>query len=282
MAGKREKFDLNHLIERCKAGESLKDLAAECGVSDRTLYVWFGELGFKAADLKMIDRFDVPALHAEHLAGVSIQAISKRIGVSRITLNRWFEQFGLEFRGRSEGASVRMRQMSAADRRALVAKAHGARRGQVDSLEVRSKRAAARLEMRVGKYELELIQALAARGVKAESQWPVGPYNLDVFLNEFAVAVEIYSVATSPSRFPYLHERTEYLLDRGISQLTVQASLIRYVPDIERLADEVLAFAYLARGAHSVEGQQGVIRGDGQRLPGSGHYVQGRPVVPCF
>lgn len=279
MTGKREKFDLNHLIERCKAGEALKDLANECGVSDRTLYVWFGEAGFRAADCKRIDRHDIPTLYARHLAGESILALSKSEGVSRITLNRWFERFGLEYRNRSEGASVRMAALSPEGRRELTAAAQDARRGQIETVEIKARRALGRRDTRIGMFEVELIEKIRSFGFDVQGQYPVGPYNVDLALPELAVAVEIYSTHPSVPRMAQLRERTEYILDSGLHQLTVQCTYPNRIFDLDAVAYQVITFAHLSGGKFAEVRKQGVIRGDAKFIPAHGHYAHGRPVV---
>ncbi|MNE29679.1 hypothetical protein D3C80_1231690 [compost metagenome] len=131
-------------------------------------------------------------------------------------------------------------------------------------------------------FELETIQALAQLGVTALSQEPLGPYNVDLFIEEGAVAVEIYSTHPGRERMADLHQRTEYLLNRGVSVLIVQINYPRRVFSMPDVCVQILAFTEFVRRNKTAGAQYGVVRGDGKIAAASSHHLNNRPAVVAF
>lgn len=211
-----------------------------------------------------------------YVGGVSLKQLGDESGVSRSALARRFRQHGVEIRGQSEAERLKWQ---VADRRTVerqLSAAWTARRGSVDSMETKIRRArtmGARLH-RVGKFEHELAELL--RGVQ---QRAVGPYNVDVALRRGRVAVEIQSTNGFPIRLYVHRERTEYLLDAGWHVLYV---MHRGTFALKAVAEQVRAFAKLARRDESGRGQYGMIRGDGKPATGSRQNFNGLSRVPGF
>lgn len=229
-----------------------------------------------------LENLDTDYIIEQYTANVSEQAIAKAIGVSRSVIRRIITKAGITPRNSSQSAFIRMANTSPAERKALASAAHDARRGQTDSLEVRMKRAMHMSECRVGMFELELIQALSEIGVTARNQEPMGRYNLDVFIESYTVAVEIYSSHPETYRMPYLKERSKYLLDMGFSVLIIQCNYPKRVFNLADVRDKVVAFCDYTRSNKSAIGHYGVIKGDAKIPPTSSHYMDDFPAVVAF
>lgn len=273
--------DINHLIERCKAGETLKNIADSIGACDRTVMEAFHRVGFRPLQWARDQAIQsCQPLHAAHMAGESLLSISQRTGIGRSTIIRAFKRLGLPWRDRSDGQRARMARLDADARRAHVAGANAAARVREIPIGEKIKRAATR-SRRVGAHERELIEELARVGVNAEHQFPIGPYNVDLWVNEGRVAVEIYGAHPSRALMSTrIHKRTEYILDAGHNQLTVQLSHPRGKSfDLAAVCDKVIAFAEFCSRHHPAGGQHGVIRGNGEFVARSSHETHGRPLV---
>src|SRR5690606_31719333 len=109
--------------------------------------------------LKVVDmpaplkNLDTDHIINQYRAGVPEQAIGKALGISRSVVSRVLRQGGVERRTQSDAAHLRMAATTPEYRKALAAAAHDARRGQVDSWEVRVNRSASMRENRVGMFE---------------------------------------------------------------------------------------------------------------------------------
>ena len=121
--------DVNHLIERCKAGETLKNIADSIGACDRTVMEAFHRVGFRPLQWARAQSIQTcEPLHAAHMAGESLLSISQRTGIGRSTIIRAFKRLGLPWRDRSDGQRARMARLDADARRAHVAGANAAAR----------------------------------------------------------------------------------------------------------------------------------------------------------
>ena len=279
MARVLEAHDINHLIERCKAGESVKDIANSLGLCDRTISDGFHRAGFRAKEWlaqRNIER--CRPLHADHLAGESLLAISQRTGIERSAIQRAFKALGLPLRNRSEGQRNRMGKLTAEARRANASAANEVARVRAIGISEKLARAATR-SRRVGKYELELVEELRRRGVKCEHQFPIGVYNVDIWLTERRVAVEVYSAHPCRKLMARLHKRTKYILDGGSHQATIQVAYPKGSFHLGPVCDQLIAFADFCSRQHPSGGQHGVIRGHGKLATTSSHETHGRPLV---
>lgn len=273
-------LDADQLIQRFKAGVTLAAIGAEFGICDRTVMERMHRAGFLAREWLRTERErKAREAHPAHMAGESILAISARTGVDRNTLRKTMLRLGLPVRDCSGAQRVRMGKLTADERRANVAAANFVARVREIPLPEKVKRAATRTR-KVGMHERELVEALRTAGVECEHQFPIGPYNVDLWLTESRVAVEVYRAHPGKALMARIHKRTEYLLDGGRHQLTVQLSYPRGTPfDLAAVRDQVIAFAEFCRRHHPAGGQHGVIRGNGKFVAGSSHETKGRPLV---
>ncbi len=279
MANMLKGNNLDDLINRCKAGESLYSIAKSVGVCDRTVMEHFHRCGFRVNEWRTTSILErCRPLHADHVAGESVLSISKRTGIPRKTITQAFAALGLTWRNQSEGMFVRQSKMKPEERRALASAAHAAVRGRKVGVPEHVKRSATR-SRRVGKFEREIIEELRSRGVDCDHQHPFGPYNLDIWLTESRIAVEVYRAHPCRKLMAKLHKRTEYILDSGASQATVQFSYPKGTPNLGAVCDQIIAFSDFCRRHHPAGGQHGVIRGNGKLSATSSHETNGRPLV---
>jgi very-short-patch-repair endonuclease len=273
-------LDANQFIQRFKAGATFAAIAAEFGVCDRTVMERMHRAGFRARSWLQAERERIAReVYPAHEAGESMLSISARTGVDRGTLTRTMRRLGLPVRDCSDAQRARMSKLTAAERRAHVAAANFVARVREIPLPEKVKRAATRTR-KVGMHERELVESLRAAGVECEHQFPIGPYNVDIWLAESRVAVEVYRTHPGRALMARLHKRTEYLLDGGRHQLTVQLSYPRGTPfDLAAVRDKVIAFAQFCSRHHPSGGQHGVIRGNGEFVARSSHQTHGRPLV---
>lgn len=282
MPGILEAANVHQLIERSKAGESLKDIARSVGCCDRTVMEAMHRAGFRYMEHRRAERMRLAEeVFAAHTAGESILAISKRIGMSRKCITRWIERAGHRQRGMSEAQRVRMAATPPEVRKQHAAAAHAARRGKPMRDEEKIRRAASR-SRRIGVFERETIEHLNKLGVAAEGQYPIGPYNVDVWLHEYRVAVEIYSAHPSRKLMAHIHKRSEYILDQGIHLLVVQINYPNRVFNLAAVCDKVISFAQFTRRNQAAIGHHGMVRGNGQVATTSSHQLDGRTLVAGF
>lgn len=205
-------------------------------------------------------------------------AISKSSKVSRPALTRAFRTAGVSMRSRSDAQRNRMAKLGAEARKAHVLPANFVARVRPIGWDEAIKRAATR-SRRVGKHETEIIEELSRRGVKCEHQFPIGPYNVDIWINECRIAVEVYSAHPGRALMARLHKRTEYILNAGANQATIQIAYPKGSFHLGPVCDQLVAFLDFCRRHHPEGGQHGVIRGHGKLAASSSHETRGRPLV---
>ena len=283
MTKKLTPSDIDNLVERYSRGDDISLIAEDFGITKTTVHSWLNKRGVvKSRKTDITNKYSADELFARHVAGETIQSISDSIGFSRISITRLFEKNGLRQRSYSEAAILSNRSLSDDFRKFRASFANAGRRGATDSPETKVKRASGMRSNRIGIYEREIIERLTSLGVTCEGQYPVGHYNTDIFIHSSSVAVEVYSYHPSRVRMAELHKRTEYLLDMGLSLLTVQVTYPSRIFDIANVCDRIIAFSDFCRCNHPSGGQYGVIRGNGEIPASSSHYLDHLPPVFGF
>lgn len=315
--------DLDDLIRRYKAGTSILQLSKESGISRPVLTSRFREAGIQprgqseAQHLKWERIRDDPALVKRQL-GAAWDAARKlpappsgaltalrdayASGSLRSTChaNGWSvwcacEQLtaaGVVLRSRSEATRHRWVQIKAEGRiEEQMAAAHAAARGRVKPAEERERIAATRQvrRSRRGRWEDELTDMLTERGSwTVIQQRAMGPYNIDIALEEPRVAVEIYGVKpnlASPGRTPLL-TRLEDLLNDGWVLLVLAIydrnryrPGVRPLPNLASVADHVAALAERSSRDESLRGRYRVIGRQGQTMAPGRFKLNHRTVI---
>lgn len=264
--------NLDHAIQRYRAGDSVTTIAAELGVDRKLLAEQMREAGVTVTKTgrpvhKLRTQLPTDELLDLYRSGVSEKALGERYGVSRNVIRRRLEESNVEIRGRSAAMFVRMANTDASERARLVAAAHEARRG--GTLSVGHHMAVARGKQRTlgvaGAFELDLAAMLERLGWTTKHQFAVGNYNLDLAHAPFAV--EVHVSTTHPLKLPRLKRRTERLTDAGWSVFYVWVSRSRRVID-PVVAEQIVAWAKATQLLPSFPGYYRVVRGTGEHVTG--------------
>lgn len=231
-------------------------------------------------------RVEVPNLDdliKAYLAGVSEKELARRAGVSRSVIRRRLLARGIEPRGRSAATAAVMASLSEAGRQARTAPAHDAARGRKASFEELCAKAAAREITKSGSVPLEgqLLRWLERRIEFGTMQKAVGPYNVDVALEETRIAVEVFGGRWHASgRHAARHlERCEYLFDRGWSVVVIWVDARRR-PFGVGAVDYIVALSQRHRTNPPSRPEYHVIFGDGEPTPRTQFYLNAAPFVP--
>lgn len=288
MPGKaRIHVDLDDLLQRHAAGESIASAAKRIGVNRKTLDAAILSAGRRAevrsprAPAAIPDDTVREVLNA-YDAGVSVLRIAKASGLQRAQIARIVKQSGRVVRGQSESERLkweRLKQIDGATERQCSA-AWRASRGVIKSDATKAKIAKTR-EARtthVGAWEAEIAAALESRGVRVVQQRAAGPYNIDVALVSCSVAVEVLGAYSHSSHAAHHRKKSEHLRGEGWAVVWVFTFKVEDV-DVGKVADDIIAHAEIARRDEAVRGQDRVIRCDGKTTTPSGLKVDGWPLV---
>jgi very-short-patch-repair endonuclease len=167
---------------------------------------------------------DIDLIIAAYDDGIGIRGIAEQFNVSPRPIERIVLESGRKLRNRSEQQFARMGRATFAERKALAAAAHAAKRGRPNSETAQLKMAAARCR-RVGPLEAAVLESLEQAGIDCEQQFPIGKYNCDLlckidpWTTTPSIAVEVWGGGwhfhgKHRDRFP---ERTKYILGSGYS-----------------------------------------------------------------
>lgn len=281
--------NLDDLIRRYQAGESAAKLGRELGVKGDTVATWLRKAGVKMRGTAEANRIAfLPAdatadLIRRYTAGESEKKLSDSLGISRSAVRSRLKAAGVPVRSHSDAERLKWSGMGRAARKRQVAAAHTARRGQKDSIEVQMRRAAtwqAKMSHR-GPGEVALAAALTSIGVRVTPQKAVGPYNLDLAMDELPVAVEVEcGNVFKPLRIPKTLKRLKYIVDQGWRVLIV---FTKNRPlTFPAVVQQSLAFREVAGRDEPALGQYGVVDGDGKPVSIPGCDFHGLARIPGF
>jgi len=272
MPGIRLDLDANDLVQRYVGGESMKQIADSLSVSVSTIQSRLDEAGIaRRREGGRTGRYNV-AIDAKdiarrYVAGESEKSIAESIGVCRRTIRIRLVAEGVPIRGRGAAMVQRWDSMSPAERAAFTARRGRVTRGRTQTEQHRRKIAATREKRQLGvsRVEKRAIAMLRARGLSCTPQKAVGRYNVDVAVTEPRIAVEIFGGHwhTTGRHAKRHRRRTEQLLRDGWSVVFVWVS--KDYPLERGAADYVTTLAERLRGHPSIEPEQHMIRGDGER-----------------
>lgn len=279
--------NLDNLIGRYLAGETVGKLASEFGVSPQTVTRNLEASGVyqnrRSHQAVIIDEF-APWV-ARYLVGESENSLAKELGVGRFAFRSNLMRHGVVPRGQSEAETVKWQRMNTEARMRQVAPAHRASRGRVVSLE-EAIRYALRREQTASKAtaeERQLADWIANAGYHVTIQKAVGRYNLDIAIHTPSIAVEVFGGHwhMSGDHARRFFERTEYILNSGWNMFIIWTDNRRYPLDITA-AEYVIRFCQELSGNPSAPRQYRVILGNGQDAPALGAYFNDPPIVEAF
>lgn len=225
---------------------------------------------------------DLDDLIKRYRSGQSVKSLAEHYGVTRQSVTYYVR--GLpDYRGLGAANRLMSASRTPEQRVAYAAAANRARRGQVDSLETRIRRAETRQRdlSYMNETEVRLAALLDARGLRdVVLQQAIGPYNCDIAAHPVAVEVQgghWHAHGAHRDRFP---DRARYILNEG--WLLVLAWVTSYEPLRPGLADYIVALVEEARADPSLRGQYRVVWGGGDDCTRPGLELDQLTAVPPY
>jgi very-short-patch-repair endonuclease len=282
MPGKRVLFNIDDAIKMYESGELPEDIAAVLGGSRKTVTRRLHRAGVSirpsGVALKLIAarQVDGVAIAAKYDAGRDIKSLCAEFGIGRRRVETVIKMNGGTLRTLRQAVGLRYARMSKSERQSLVAHAHIAKKGvpaSIQSLERRAKTMEVTLQL-ASRADLILGVWLAQRGVQFTPQKALGPYNLDIAIDELSVAVEVNGDwHYFPDRTAAESKRRDFLLDRGWSVIDVRLAATSARPWKylrPTCADKIVAVLNQIRREISSGSKHWVVGGDGEPLTGFG------------
>lgn len=196
-------------------------------------------------------------------SGVSILKIAETKNVSRGVITRALDERGIKRRSMTQAQFARYKNKPESYKKNITKKAIKARRGMKDSIESLKKRAKGRKD-RIGRHELDIIKRLKDLGFNCVSQYPFGKYNIDIFIEEMFIAIEIYGAYPKRDRVADIKHRAEHILNCGVNLVNVQFSYPNGMFSINRICEQIGSFFDFCSRNQSIIGHYFVIRGNGK------------------
>lgn len=270
MARKLTPAQVDDLVRRYLAGDSLQQVGEAFGVGDECVRDWLIKRGIprrprnEAGPRRDRIRIDDAAMVERYLAGESEKALAAAFGIERNGIRRRLLRAGVQPRNRSDAMYTRMSRMTPEERAELASASHDAVRGKAKTPEFLAAKALG-IE-RVGAAhgnasaaELMLADMLRSAGRDVVHQKAIGPYNVDVASG--TVAVEILGGTWHRSKKH--RERLRYILDAGWDVIYIWVDGRRY-PLAGGAAEYVIAHLEFRDGNPAAPRCYRVIRGGGQ------------------
>lgn len=280
MTRKTEIPNFDNLIQRYLAGESINELASEIGVGYKVLWRRFRKAGI---DIRP-KRFDLPVdeIVSRYTAGESEQSIARSLGVDRKVIRLRLTEQNIAIRNISDTMYIRWENATAEERQQMLSPAHDAVRGTKRTMIDLKRRALGkqRSKAHASAIEYQLAHWLNDRGIDVVQQKAIGPYNVDIAIEEPRIAIEIFggnfhATGRHQSRF---FKRTKYILDQGWHFVIVWVDGRRYPMSVS-CADYIITFANELRSNPSTICKYRVIRGDGNPAPIADTYFNTRAII---
>ena len=209
---------------------------------------------------------DADNLIVRYQAGESLKALSDQTQISRRVIARHLSEHGISLRGRSAANTKRMSRLSHSERSTLTSAAHVGRRnmGGVRELNRAINVAYTRERNRLTQTATErlVMDWLSAHRWTCTPQKAIGPYNVDLAIDELFVAVEVRYATGPGSPLGRKHrQRVEHILDAGwhVVYLLINANH----PLQETAVENLLAWAQTLSSSPSAKRQYLVLWGDG-------------------
>lgn len=277
---KRVDLNTDNLVQLYKAGISSNSIADAYGVSGDIVRRHLREAGIALTGNKSV--YDEAAALAAFHEGTSVKAIAERFGFQRSTIASLLRKHGITPRSRRDAMLLRMAQATPEERLRLAEAAHAVCRGRrvPEEARIRMAEGRERTKSHASAEALAIAQAIEDGGVAITLEKAVGPYNIDIALNESSVAVEIqggnwHAYGRHGAR---LAERREYLLSRGWHLVEAWIRSDQPLRLVQPLANKLIALSQILRFDPSGRGEHRMIGGDGEPLPALKSY--GHSVAP--
>jgi very-short-patch-repair endonuclease/transposase len=264
--------DINYAINLYTSGVPIKEIASKAEVGSSTIIRRMRDAGFQlrsigeSTALTLARRAgDLSKAVERYVSGETMQKVAADFGVTRRRLEIAVRSAGYTPRTMLQAVGLRYTNMSARERRSITAKANIAKRGRKASIASQERRART-LEVTLqlaSRTDLLLSVWLAQKGIKFTPQKAFGPYNIDIAIEELAVAVEVNgSWHYFPDRSSTEIKRRNYLLNGGWKLIDVK--LGKYLRP--SCADKIISLLDAMRQNETSWGEHCVIGGDGELL----------------
>jgi hypothetical protein len=221
--------------------------------------------GVEVVDMRRYNiPLDVDDLVRRYTGGESEKALAEALGVSRTAIRNRLLKAGLQPRGSSESAYLRMSKTTPEQRSRNAEAAHAAVRGRPKTPEFLEARAQGVEKLgasygHVSVAELMLADMLRDAGLTVIHQKAIGPYNVD--LTASSVAVEILGGGWHGAKNH--GERLRYILDAGWDVVYIWVDGRRF-PLAPGAAQYVIAHCEFRDGNPAAPRCYRVIRGGGE------------------
>ena len=232
---------------------------------------------------------DLNDLARRYHAGESVLSISKSFGVNRQTVNLRLNQLGLEVRNGSTANTIRMSRLTKEERLSLASAAHDAVRGSVKSSEQLANMAKGREACHTvtSEYERTIASWLASLGLVVTPQLAVGPYNVDIAINESRIAVEVFggNWHASGRHAARYRARVEYLMSENWLPVIIWVvrSTTTKLPQLSEACADYVHTLHQRRCLDKTKpSQEHVIRGDCKAGPTTRYNPDNGAIVLGF
>lgn len=277
-------LDINDLIKRYEAGASPQELAEHFGVGHSTIRDRLRKSGVKMRDVSQARTIssekrrvieDDAIIQTRYYAGESVNALAKSLGVSRQAVMNSLSRSNTIMRDQSTAEAFKWARMSKRSRKRQVAAAHDAVRGstQTDTHKARLALSRFRNQSQVYIGEDRIAAFIELAGYATSQQFPCGPYNLDIVIEEHRIAVEVVHLSATDFNRPKTAvpgcERLEYILRDGwfVLYLIATGTGSNRSIDLAVIGDELLATLKIASRDNAFRGKYRVIWGKGKAPP---------------
>jgi very-short-patch-repair endonuclease len=225
---------------------------------------------------------DIDDLCRLYQSGFLESDLAKRFNVAYQAIHSWLVKRDVPLRSLSEGHRIAAARASKEERARRSKAAHDAVRGKRQTLEHREKIALTREDRQISISPIEMTCARALRraGFDCTPQKAIGPYNVDIAINEPPVAVEIFGGGWHGSgrHAARFKKRIKYILDRGWSIVIVWADRDR--PYGRGATKYIVSLAEKIRRGETVGRQEQMIWGNGHPSTAGEYKLNGRAGIP--
>lgn len=257
----------NDICSRHLAGESYSEITKNLGIGSSTIARVLTRNGI-ATPGRGCNRIELPVAEIVELynSGLHANELGRMFGVNRIVIERRLNEAGVQRRSPAEANRIMMAGRTREENIRNTLAANVAMRGKPQPIERQHKIAMGRERLlnHIGNDEFILWELLWDRCVPFTPQKAVGQYNVDVAINEFPIAVEVFggmwhAYGNHARRFRH---RFDYLLDRGWLPVIVWTDKANW-PIGPGVVEYLASLIQVFRRNEPLVRQEHVIRGDG-------------------
>lgn len=234
----------------------------------------------------MTRKIEIPNLDnllERYKAGEPEQKLAHEAGVNRWTFRQRIIKAGITPRNISDSMLIRWSEATAEARDNMLKNAHIAASGRTITHTEKRQRAIT-VEKRgshISPIETVFADWIRNAGYSITQQKAVGIYNLDIALNEFPIAIEIFgggwhNAGDHRTRF---FERTEYLINSGISVLIIWVDCRRFPLNVPACGEKIVTFINSISRYPSALGKYEVIVSDGNIAPANKTYFNSPAII---